>query len=374
MTLPETAPQASNSEAGKRRLIIHIGDHKTGTTSIQNTFAAGRVRLDGHSLLYPAAMAHNYLRPHVESFAKGNPLETRHADQPGLADLGAQIRDAGADFTVISAEEFEGIDPLVLQQVLKTYFTDAYDEIRIVAYVRPHAARVLSTYAEEIKIGQFKGLPEDYHEITAFMGRFLFAPRFKAWRKVFGDNFVLRPMVRDRLAEGSVLHDFIRTSCGDVDFAIEDSDNHNESLCLEDLVLLRLAQEQLAKRKWGVRHAFGWELAHQLNALPRPAGKTRLEMHRALAEQIRKEYRDDARTMDTEFFGGEPILEAELDKSLAKALPEAQSLRPKDHFSPDEIHTLKATAALLADLLGQPGANWALHFRDERVKAIRDPG
>ena len=33
-----------------RRLVVHIGDHKTGSTSIQYAFANGRVALDGRRL------------------------------------------------------------------------------------------------------------------------------------------------------------------------------------------------------------------------------------------------------------------------------------------------------------------------------------
>ena len=49
----------SSSAGHGKTLIVHVGDHKTGSTSIPNAFASGRVTLPGHSVLYPGNLDHN---------------------------------------------------------------------------------------------------------------------------------------------------------------------------------------------------------------------------------------------------------------------------------------------------------------------------
>mgnify|MGYP000498255412 CR=1 FL=1 len=55
---------AVNRQTGRpKTLVFHIGDHKTGSTSIQYAFAADRVALENRSVLYPARINSNRLRP-----------------------------------------------------------------------------------------------------------------------------------------------------------------------------------------------------------------------------------------------------------------------------------------------------------------------
>ena len=53
-----------------RKLILHIGHRKTGSTSIQAALATGRIEVDGQKPLYPARLNHNYLPKHLEAYAE----------------------------------------------------------------------------------------------------------------------------------------------------------------------------------------------------------------------------------------------------------------------------------------------------------------
>lgn len=62
-----------------RRLVIHIGDHKTGSTSVQYAFAQKAVTLEGQTVFYPTKLSHNYLRKPVKALAAEAPPKKRAA-------------------------------------------------------------------------------------------------------------------------------------------------------------------------------------------------------------------------------------------------------------------------------------------------------
>lgn len=360
--------------AGPRRkvLIVHIGDHKTGSTSIQLAFAKGLVTLKGHSLCYPAKLASNVLGGQLRAYDTAATPEARAEAAKPFQALAQRIRTADADFTLISAEELEGVAPRLLQDVLSSYFADLADEVRIVAYVRPHAARITSSYAERIKIGIPRVLGSSLEEFgsqkIASKG-FVYTPRFTELRRVFGDQFLLRPMIRDQLYKGDVVEDFIHHAFRGLDYEIAADDAANESLCLEDLMRLKVLH-QIVDRP-NLRHRLGWEFSRLLGHLPPPPSRSKLKLHKSLADKIHTFYLKDARAMDEAFFGGAPLMESELHTAVKTAIPEAQSCDPAAHLSPAEMHTLTLMSQMVAELLKAPAVDWPAFLHDKRLQEVK---
>lgn len=362
----QTAPR-------RKVLIFHVGDHKTGSTSIQHAFAAGRVRLNGSRVLYPAALNHNYLSDQMQAAVNG---KTKFADRkgmPGLDRLETLVREAEEDFILISGEAFEGFDPEAFHAQVMQRFGDAADEIRVVAYIRPHASRFLSTFAEQSKIGWHRGDLDAFFDRTAEKQRFLFAPRLEKWRSLFGPQFRVRPMIRTSLHNQSVLEDFMRAAFEDVPFEVDPAPPSNESLSLRDLVMLRYVQRHLSKVGKGTRLGFGWELARIIGQHAPDTTSEKLMLHRDLAERIRTAYADDARQIDQTFFDDAGLFAAELDLAVETARPEPQSLAPEDHFTPDALRSMAILAEALTGMLKSDSANWTAYFRRQRMRAAR-PG
>ena len=72
-------PLFVNSQ-GKKVLIFHIGDHKTGSTAIQLALAQNRVSLQGKSLFYPAELNDNVLKSHCIAYADvSQPIQRKKA-------------------------------------------------------------------------------------------------------------------------------------------------------------------------------------------------------------------------------------------------------------------------------------------------------
>jgi hypothetical protein len=340
-----------------KSLVFHLGDPKTGTTSIQETLATGNWRCDGLRLLYPARINH---LPLAKSLY--DPAERAHADQR-FARLAAQIAASEADVAVISAELFEHVNPLDLLGAIRSHLPRYEHDLRLIAYVRPHADRLVSAWAERVKQGFFTGTLEELHAATLKTGHFLYAPRFDRWREVFGDRFELRPMIRDRLREGDVVRDFLDYVFEGRPFALIEEPGSNESLSLQDLAQLRefhlavRGRPELAR----ARKTIGWNFARILGASPRPGG-IRPRLHESLAERVIADYARDAATLDAEHFDGTPMTDA-LHAALARAVPAPQSILAEDHFAPDALRMLRAWVALAALMLEHEPDALPPHFQ-----------
>ncbi len=362
------------STAARKTLIFHIGDHKTGSTSIQTAFAQRQVKLRGHSIFYPAKLANNEMRDQCRNYgAAETPDARQQAGQP-FRRLANRIRKSTADFTLISAEALEQIPAALLHDIVETFFADVVDEVRIISYVRPHPGRITSTFTERTKVGVPKALSssfEDFAQRRKEDGEVIYLPRFAAWRAHFGDRFLLRLMVRNHLRDGDVVHDFVHHAFGGIPFEIRNANAVNESLYIEDLMRLKVLQMHLQVPRL-LRLMAGWEFYRLIGQMPPPATRTKLQLHRTLAEDIRDTYRQDARNMDRMFFGGKPLMETELQAAVDKAIDTPQSTDPADYLSASELRSLELMSRMIDGLLENKNVDWPAFLHGKRVQDIKN--
>ncbi|MAY86036.1 MAG: hypothetical protein CML02_04860 [Pseudooceanicola sp.] len=359
----------------RKTLIFHIGDHKTGSTSIQYAFAQKQVRLEGASVFYPAKITMNMLRRHFDAAEDGSSPKAAARAEKAFADLGTRLKAATEDYCLVSAEGFEKVPAATFHQTLKTHWAEGDERLRVIAYARPHAARVMSSFAERVKIGLravVDATPDAFFDQMREIDRFQYHPRFQSWRDEFGAAFLLRPMIRTRLREGDVVRDFIHEAFDGRPFELLEGAAANESLCLEDLMRLKVVQMELRKLPPRVRHSFGWEFGRVLATLPPPETRTKLELHKSLAERIRAEYLEDARAMDRDFFGGESVLETELDRACDTARAEPQSVCPSDYLSGEELRSVTLMGRILAGIFENDQVNWPVFLFEKRLQEVRE--
>ncbi|WP_069301109.1 hypothetical protein [Neptunicoccus sediminis] len=288
-------------------LVFHLGDRKTGSTSIQKTLTDGLWNSDSRSLYY-TANGHN--GPLAKALATG-----ANADmiQQRFANLGQRLtRHASeADVAVVSSEGFEDVAPKTLKLALEAYLPDYADSVRLIAYVRPHGARVLSGYSEQVKRGQSVGSLESYFSEGMALGRFDAFPRLSEWRDVFGAAFTLRPMIREGLYQNCVVQDFLRYALQSEDFSLSWQPDSNPSLCSQDIAMLRDIHQQLDGAGVSPAQAgyLGAALGEQMAEHPNPDGQ-RLQLPEALAEQVIAGCKQDAAALDQMFFDGTPMGDA----------------------------------------------------------------
>ena len=350
------------------RVVFHIGDHKTGTTSIQQVLAAGA--WEGPEIAYPVAETRLNHKPAADTlFRPGR----GHRVADAFAKLNRRANHATAPVTVFSAESFENVPAQALKAAIETHMPAHAEKIQVIAYVRPHAERVLSSYMQALKVGNFDGTIERFFAKKAEIKRYIYTPRFTAWRKAFGDRFTLRPMVRGELFRGDVVADFLKYAVGTEDFQVNpDFVTGNESLALADMVMIRAfhRNKNFGDRMVDNRGKATWAMARLLAADP-PAVMEKLAIHESLMAQIEAEYRADAEALDAAFFEGTPMADA-LDRAHTKTVPEAQSLQLSDYYDPETLRLLDVFGELTDTLLARDPKDWSGYLRKIWIEELRD--
>lgn len=170
-----------------RKLYVHVGPKKTGTTAIQTTLE----QHDGSVVVYPQAGRGEEKSHHplvLEFFKDRESPERLPSDciDRMLADLSREI--GGVDRpVVISCEGLETRDAGAFVDALLPLFGGAVDTEFLVAY-REHFARISSWYGHRIRTKRQKGVPpspDEYLERNA--RKFCYAPflenlRHAGWR------------------------------------------------------------------------------------------------------------------------------------------------------------------------------------------------
>lgn len=327
-----------------KQLVIHLGDRKTGSTAIQDALVAGAIQSPDASIFYPTGNNHIPLAKTLSFRALAGQRVER------FSRLAKRIARSDADIAVISAEHFESVDPLALQDALEEFFPDLRGKTRLLAYVRPHADRLVSNYAETIKLGHFDGDLDAYHTMRLTKKPLHYTERFTRWRETFQDAFTLRPFVRTSLTGGDIVEDFAQYLFGDTPHQVESGAPSNPSMSLEDLAMMRLLQSRIGKdpnmRKFQI--SLGKTLGTLIQGSTETAQKqTKLALHTDLAKAVETAYLEDAQALDSAFFAPETPMKDALLAARSKAVKAPQSIAAEDHLSPEAIRMVDIWAGLL---------------------------
>ncbi|WP_158964038.1 hypothetical protein [Chachezhania sediminis] len=327
----------------ERQLVIHVGDCKTGSTVVQTMLASDAVTVPGRRWIYPTDRNHSGL---------ARSLNERPATAPQRwSNLARRIEGRPWDMAVLSSELFEFSAPRKLAAALQTYLPDLAETARVIVYVRPHAGRVLSQFAENLKLGHETGSFADFYDRFEAAGRLRYAPRMERWRRVFGDRLTVRPFVRERLARGDIRHDILEQLFGAGGYALDEaklSVDENPSLTLPDLVLLRRLQQKFRAAK-GYRNEmpviFGKQFGRILAEMPSAGEGEPLRLPQELYDRMAEHASGDAQEMDDTWIGA-PCFVPALQEAGQKTVPQAQSLEAEDHHDAFMLRMTDAWAEL----------------------------
>lgn len=226
------------------RAIIHAGMHKTGSSSIQDTFCARTPdgfayapwRIANHAGLMTlfAEPAPEKSRPFVNA---RNPAKAfADAEAEWMPKLREMCGATGPHHTVIFSAERVFAMPLPVKQNLRAFFAEYCDEIRVIVYIRPPASKAASSVQQVLK-----GFDLDVQLAERWPN---YRRRVEALDKAFGaENVELAPFSRDTLKDGDVVADFAHRIGADLDPA--DIIHSNESMSLEAMAFL------YAQRRYG---------------------------------------------------------------------------------------------------------------------------
>ncbi len=187
------------------KLWIHIGSHKTGTTSIQKTFAGSRAKLREAGLTYPwnrlafpddpgtkgRGSAQHYLADEAKAHTLKQNLDAIHAGLDG-------------EEWIVSSELLSAIHKPAARHLLDA-FSVRFGEIRVVIYVREPGSLVVSATATLIVMGQ-----TTYEAACAEPRIFGYRRAIAPWLDLLGkDRLCVRVFDKSRLRNGSVVDDLL---------------------------------------------------------------------------------------------------------------------------------------------------------------------
>mgnify|MGYP006273697045 CR=1 FL=1 len=200
-----------------KRLVLHAGLHKTGSSHIQQKLFLNRAHLARHGVDVPDALNHHpgKLRTFAFSF-----------HQPDFqAAFRRLVLDSPADTVLVSSEEFSHAirDHHLTHGFLRDLAERDGVAVRIVAYLRRQDEMRESTFQQQVRTGlrgpieTFDGYPFDYR------------PTVAAFRAA-SEDVVLRPYERSAWPDGDIFQDLMHVSGLDVGGPLEAPAWSNRSL------------------------------------------------------------------------------------------------------------------------------------------------
>jgi len=198
-----------------RRLVLHIGANKTGTSAIQRFCNSRRASLAAAGVLYPAAgcsgEAH-YRLSDAFGFGHGaGSADDRRAQQDVIrAALAAELAETAAGLVIFSSENFVLYGSVA---EVREFFRDF--DVRVIVYVRRHDSWWPSAWNQSVRHAVAPKWGPGLDAYVAFQRDV--NPRYGDWRRlvdrwagVFGKAAVIvRPYERAQIAP-DIVSDFFR--------------------------------------------------------------------------------------------------------------------------------------------------------------------
>lgn len=204
-----------------RTCYIHIGTHKTGTTSIQAFLALNRERLSAKGVVLPTAgsdgdpgvATHHKLARELNATA--SPTVRTELDA-----VGNELRQSSATVACLSSEDFTFLwdKPAALER-LRNVILQANFTPRIVVYLRPQVPYLIAIFAENVRHGYRKAFHE-YLDDVLTRGHYVWGdgagPPFDydrlldAFAAVFGRDALIVRRYRAAAPSRSLLISFAR--------------------------------------------------------------------------------------------------------------------------------------------------------------------
>jgi hypothetical protein len=149
-----------------RRLFLHVGPAKTGTTYLQSAWFQHRPDLEAGGVLYPGAEQLDQFRACAIVIDKRVSTQRMAPRYAGTWDrLTAEVRDWDGD-AIVSSEHYAGGGPAAAERVHAT-LTDIADEVHLVVTARDLARQVPAAWQQSVKHGSSETFDSFWRRLAA---------------------------------------------------------------------------------------------------------------------------------------------------------------------------------------------------------------
>ncbi|GAA2016447.1 hypothetical protein [Brevibacterium samyangense] len=196
----------------KKRLFIHLGTGKTGTTAIQRFLTENDDWLaTNHRIQYATTERHNFNHHNLcTNYLRGESDNNSRVIH-GLRDLLEEITTSDYETFVISSEYFPGVTP---EEIAHVYAQELLDtiELNTIVYFRRQDDFAESWHAQIVKAGSpgWKGGIQNTVDRLTRDGIFDYYALAEEWARHIGKNHVfVKPYERTQFVNGDIIADFL---------------------------------------------------------------------------------------------------------------------------------------------------------------------
>ncbi|MCD6476478.1 MAG: hypothetical protein J7K85_09515 [Anaerolineaceae bacterium] len=246
-----------------KRIFLHIGTHKTATTTIQKGCVENSTALRNAGWLYPATgmfmvgqhnIAWEMASRHEQPWNYINYWVRFRPEWGGVDALKEEIDASSAENVILSSEDFDGLRTeriQLLAEKLSSY------TVEVIVYLREQTSLLQSAWAQFIKSGfitiDFAGFLDDMLAASSEKQRYFGAYDLflQPWMAAFGSEHVHPKQFSRDVFQGNVFHDFLlECKVPDVErYTIPENQNISPGLkCLELIRILGSKVETMEQR------------------------------------------------------------------------------------------------------------------------------
>lgn len=182
-------------------LVLHIGRHKSGTSSLQHWLFSNREHLKKDGFLYPMSGLYGRVAHHELAWA----LHPKMLDLKKARHIAAGIKKEASsdDIVILSSEAFQNLASVDAVLEFTSTLGIPRSSIQVVCYLREHIDYAMSAYRQAIQnqtaIISFVDYATSFRDLSPFFSR---------WREV--GALTISWFSRDTLASGNVIEDFCK--------------------------------------------------------------------------------------------------------------------------------------------------------------------
>ena len=304
------------------KVLLHIGQSKTGTSAIQAFLTLNRLALQEAGVLYPAVKiggmhidlgAHNAV---ADSLVGKSPFPHLTADQY-FSQFFKEARRIDAKLLILSAEHFFAGEPRVWAVASHEEYSNLYRQkverlasylkgldVSVIIYLRPQLDWLASAVGQMVRIDRLISENRIYQNDRQFFELMkpllMYATLLDVWVDVIKpSSFMVVPYTRNTLYKGSSISDFLqRTDLAKINLPYASIDIQiNKSLTREyvevkkilnrtprgkntDRVIIQCLERLSEKSREGTRYNFPSDLEHEVELLVAPENARLNERYR----------------------------------------------------------------------------------------------
>lgn len=196
----------------KKKLYIHIGRPKVGSSAIQHFLFMNRdYLLNKNKMLYPKTgvlqkASHRLALVFLPGFMDASSVKKNIDCNDIYDELVDEIENSGAASAVISSENFYFVEPHKLALSLQNRF-----DVKIICYVRRQDEVLVSSFVQEIKGNAipFDTTFEEYTSNTLRMELLDYYPILTKWGKTFGNENIIVRVYENGQMQKNIFSDFL---------------------------------------------------------------------------------------------------------------------------------------------------------------------